>query len=133
LISFSVLIVIANLVLISPVGARDPVTIHRIVRQKARVQGAMASIVEWQSLRMQEYRYSIRNRILLGIADFFELFGVRHPVRYEPAPVVAGDYDHALHVDHPEAPSLLDQYLDKPQPRLGGSPKETTPAPHEIN
>jgi hypothetical protein len=133
LISFSVLIVIANLVLISPVGARDPVTIHRIVRQKARVQGAMASIVEWQSLRMQEYRYSIRNRILLGIADFFELFGVRHPVRYEPAPVVAGDYDHALHVDHSEAPSLLDQYLDKPQPRLGGSPKETTPAPHEIN
>ena len=27
-----------------------------------------------------------------------------------PAP--AGDYDHALHVDHPEAPSLLQQYLD---------------------
>jgi len=133
LISFSVLIVIANLVLISPVGARDPVTIHRIVREKARVQGAMASIVEWQSLRMQEYRYSLRNRILLGITDFFELFGVRRPVRYEPVPVVAGDYDHALHVDQPEAPSLLDQYLEKPQPRLGGSPKETKPARREID
>jgi hypothetical protein len=128
LISFSVLIVIANLVLISPVGARDPVTIHRIVREKARVQGAMASIVEWQSLRMQEYRHSLRNRILLSVADFFELFGVRRPIRYDPVPVIAGDYDHALHVDHPEAPSLLEQYMQHPQPKLGGSPKETTPA-----
>jgi hypothetical protein len=132
LISFSTLVLISNMVLISPIGARDPATIHRIVRQKARVQGAMASIVEWQSLRMQEYRYSLRNRILIRIADFFELFGVRRPVRYEPAPVVAGDYDHALHVDHPEAPSLLEQYLEKPQPRLGGSPKQTEPAPHDA-
>ncbi len=92
----------------------------------------MASIVEWQSLRMQEYRYSLRNRILLGVANFFELFGIRRPIRYEPTPAVAGDYDHALHVDHPEAPSLLVQYLDKPQPKLGGSPKETEPAPHDI-
>src|SRR5512136_462912 len=68
LISFSILVVIANLVLISPVGARNPVQIHRIVRDKARVQGAMASIVEWQSLRMQEYRYSLRNVILIKIA-----------------------------------------------------------------
>ncbi len=34
-----------------------PAQIHRIVREKARVQGAMGSIVEWQSLKMQEYRY----------------------------------------------------------------------------
>jgi hypothetical protein len=81
--------------------------------------------VEWQSLRMQEYRYSLRNRILLTIADFMGLFGVRRPVNYGPQPAVAGDYDHALHVDHPEAPSLLEQYLDKPEPRLGGAPKET--------
>ena len=54
-----------------------------------------------------------------------ELFGVRRPVRYDPQPTAAGDYDHALHVDHPEAPSLLEQYLDKPEPRLGGAPKET--------
>jgi hypothetical protein len=125
LISFSVLVIIANLVLISPIGARDPITIHRIVRDKARVQGAMASIVEWQSLRMQEYRYSLRNRVLLTIADFMELFGIRRPARYDPQPAVAGDYDHALHVDSPDAPSLLEQYLDKPEPRLGGAPKET--------
>jgi hypothetical protein len=127
LISFTVLVVAANALLISPIGFRDPKQIHRIVRDKARVQGAMASIVEWQSLRMQEYRFSLRNRILLGITNFFELFGVRRPIRYEPAPVVAGDYDHALHVDHPEAPSLLEQYLPQPEPRLGGAPKETQP------
>jgi len=120
LISFSILVVVANLVLISPVGFREPVQIHRIVREKARVQGAMASIVEWQSLRMQEYRYSA----LVAVAKFFEWFGVRRPMRYDP-PAVAGDYDHALHVDHPEAPSLLEQYLDKPKPRLGGAPQQT--------
>ena len=127
------MVIVANLVLISPVGARDPVTIHRIVRDKARVQGAMASIVEWQSLRMQEYRYSLRNRILLTLADFFELFGIRRPVRYDDKPIIAGDYNHALHADHPEAPSLLEQYLDKPQPKLGGGPKETEPVPPKVN
>jgi hypothetical protein len=126
LISFSILIIVANLVLISPGGARDPITIHRIVREKARVQGAMASIVEWQSMRMQEYRYSV----LIVIARFFELFGVRRPVRETPA--TAGDYNHALHVDHPEAPSLLEQYLVKPEPKLGGSPKQTEPVPHDL-
>jgi hypothetical protein len=123
LISFSVLIIAANALLISPIGYRRPQQIHRIVREKARVQGAMGSIVEWQSLKMQEYRYSV----LVAITRFFELFGVRRPVRYEP-PVPAGDYDHALHVDHPEAPSFLDQYLasqPKPEPKLGGQPHET--------
>ncbi|HTX90472.1 MAG TPA: hypothetical protein VMC09_04565 [Anaerolineales bacterium] len=122
LISFSVLALTANLVLISPVGYREPKQIYRIVREKARVQGAMASIVEWQSLRMQEYRYNL----IVWIARFFELFGIRRPVRYE-APTPAGDYDHALHVDHPEAPSLLQQYLDNnpKAPRLGGAPRQT--------
>ena len=133
LISFSILVIVANLVLISPIGARDPVTIHRIVREKARVQGAMASIVEWQSLRMQEYRYSVRNRILLTVADFFELFGIRRPIRYDAEPVIAGDYNHALHADHPEAPSLLEQYLEKPEPKVGGAPKETEPAPPKAD
>ena len=128
LISFSILFLCAHLMLLSPLGYRDPKSIHRIVREKARVQGAMASIVEWQSLKMQEYRYSL----LIGVSRFFELFGVRRPLRYEPAPVEAGDYDHALHVDHPEAPSLLEQYLDKPEPRLGGAPQQTEPAQEEL-
>lgn len=120
LLTFTALFISAHLVLLSPVGYRDPAQIHRIVREKARVQGAMASIVEWQSLKMQEYRYDL----LVGITRFYELFGIRRPVRYEP-PVTAGDYDHALHVDHPDAPSLLEQYLIKPEPLLGGAPKQT--------
>jgi amino acid transporter len=110
LVAFSLLAVVAHLILLSPLGYRDPEQIHRIVREKARVQGGMGSIVEWQSLKMQEYRYAL----LVGIARFFELFGVRRPVRYEK-PVEAGDYDHALHVDDPDAPSLLEQYLKKPE------------------
>jgi len=130
LISFSVLVLTANLVLISPVGYREPKQIYRIVREKARVQGAMASIVEWQSLKMQEYRYSV----IVWVARLFELFGIRRPMRYE-RPTAAGDYDHALHVDHPEAPSLLQQYLDShPQePKLGGAPKETAHGDDEGN
>jgi amino acid transporter len=108
LISFSLLAVAAHAILISPLGYREPKQIHRIVRQKAMVQGAMASIVEWQSLRMQEYRYSL----LVGISRFFELFGIRRPLRYEP-PAAAGEFDEALHIDHPEARSFLDKYLEE--------------------
>jgi amino acid transporter len=123
LISFSILILGANLLLISPIGVRTPPQIHRIVREKARVRGSMASIVEWQSLKMQEYRYGV----LVTITRFFELFGIHRPMRYDP-PAVAGDYDHALHSDHPEAPSFLEQYLEKEEePKLGGKPKETAP------
>ena len=125
LISFSVLALAAHGVLLSPLGYREPKQIHRIVRDKARVQGAMASIVEWQALRMQVYRYEL----LVGIARALGLFGIRRPVGYAP-PVPAGDYNSALHVDHPDAPSLLEQYMDaqpKSEPRVGGAPKETAP------
>jgi hypothetical protein len=127
LISFSVLVLAANALLISPIGFRDPKTIHRIVREKARVQGSMASIVEWQSLKMQEYRYSV----LIAVTHFFEVFGVRRPLRFE-TPIFAGDYDHAVHSDHAEAPSLLEQYLDHPAPKVGGAPKETAPAQTDL-
>jgi len=128
LISFSVLFISAHLVILSPLGYRDPKQIHRIVRDKARIRGAMASIVEWQALKMQEYRYSL----LVGIARFWQFFGINRPVRYDP-PAVAGDYNEALHVDHPDAPSLLEQYLDqKPSaPKLGGAPKQTAPGDEE--
>jgi hypothetical protein len=127
LITFSILVLAANLLLISPIGVRDPKTIHRIVREKARVQGSMASIVEWQSLKMQEYRYSV----LVAVTHAMEVFGVRRPLRFE-TPIVAGDYDHAVHSDHPDAPSLLEQYLPQPEPKLGGAPKETAPAHQDL-
>jgi hypothetical protein len=64
----------------------------------------------------------------MTITRFFELLGLHRPLRYEP-PAPAGDYDHALHSDHPEAPSFLAQYLEKKdEPHLGGKPKETAPA-----
>jgi hypothetical protein len=133
LITFSILVLAANLLLISPIGYRDPTTIHRIVRDKARVQGSMASIVEWQSLKMQEYRHSLRGRLIIQITRFFELFGVRRPVRYEPIPIEAGDYDHAMHSDHPDAPSLLEPYLNQlEEPKLGGAPKETAPGEDQL-
>ena len=108
LLTFTVLITTAHVLLLSPIGFRDPVQIHRIVREKARVRGGMASIVEWQALKMQEYRY----RLLAGLARFWLIFGVRRPAPPEPVP--AGDYDHALHVDDPLAPSLLAPYLVPP-------------------
>jgi hypothetical protein len=122
LISFTILFSSAHLLLISPLGHRSPEQIRRIVRDKARINGAMGSIVEWQSVKMQQYRYSLLEMISL----FWSWFGVIRPVRYAPPPP-AGDYDHALHVDHPEAPSFLDQYIGKPEPRLGGAPKQTEP------
>ncbi len=109
LISFSLLAIAAHMMLLSPLGYREPKQIHRIVRQKARVQGSMASIVEWQSLKMQEYRYAI----LIGVSRFFELFGVRRPVRYAP-PVEAGDYDDAIHSNPGDADAFLHKYLEQP-------------------
>ena len=52
LISFCALLATAHLLLVSPIGLRSPAQIHRIVRTEARVQGGMASIVEWQSLKI---------------------------------------------------------------------------------
>jgi len=129
LISLTVLILIAHAILLSPAGYRDPRQIHRIIRDKSRIEGPMGNIVEWQSLRTQEYRY----RLLIGISRFAELFGVRRPARFEP-PAPAGDYDEAIYSESPDTPSLLEQYLkDHPEePRLGGKPKETAPGDDEL-
>jgi hypothetical protein len=76
---------------------------------------------------MQEYRYSLFQRVALRTARFFELFGIRRPIRYEPVPAVAGEYDEALHIDHPH-----DQPLQTPgdegggELKAGGQPKETS-------
>ncbi|MEM5775908.1 MAG: hypothetical protein AAGU05_12975, partial [Anaerolineaceae bacterium] len=127
LISFSVLILTAHFILLSPSGYRDPEQIRRIVYEKAKVKGSMATIVEWQSLRMQEYRYSFVQRISLYTARFFELFGIHRPLRYEPVPVAAGEYDEALHIDHTVEHThhpLIEPSEDDLS--IGGKPHETS-------
>jgi hypothetical protein len=124
LVSLTVLILMAHAILISPAGFRGPEQIHRIIRVKSRVQGPMGSIVEWQSLKIQEYRY----KLLMGVTRFWEWFGVRRPARYEP-PVPAGEYEEAFEAGTHGPDSFLKQYLDsqpKPEPRAGGKPKETS-------
>lgn len=128
LISFSLLAIAAHAMLLSPLGYRDPRQIHRIVRQKARVQGSMASIVEWQSLKMQEYRY----QLLAAISHFWARLGVRRPVRC-PVPVLAGEYDEAVHSNPGDADAFLHRYLDLPvEPHIGGQPNQVSaPRPDE--
>jgi amino acid transporter len=106
LISLGALILMAHAILISPVGYRTPKDIYRIIRDKSRIQGQVGNIVEWQSLRVQEYRY----RLLEGIAKFWELFGVRRPMRFEP-PVPAGDFSVVL--EHNGAGSFLDKHINR--------------------
>ncbi|HEY3289677.1 MAG TPA: hypothetical protein VGK87_06080, partial [Anaerolineae bacterium] len=122
LISLSLLVLMAHAILLSPIGYRNAKAIHRIIRDKSRVQGPMGNIVEWQSLRTQEYRYNL----LAIISRFWELFGVRRPVRYEP-PLSAGDYDDLIRLDNADNKTLLDQYLAQPPstvPDVGGNPME---------
>ncbi len=123
LISMGLLILIAHAILISPAGYRNQDDIRRIIQDKSHVEGPMGDIVTWQSLRTQEYRYSLT----VKIAQFAELFGVRRPVRFEP-PTPAGEYNDALHMEHTETPSLIKAYFDdqpQPEPKLGGKPPET--------
>ncbi len=123
LIVFSILILLANLILISPAGYRDPDDIHRIIREKSRIHGAMGNIVEWQSLRMQEYRYSL----MMSVSRLFGMFGIFKPVRFEeqPIPPQAGEFEDALH--HSEDETFIEQYLEKkPEPKVGGAPKESS-------
>jgi hypothetical protein len=126
LIVIATLIFLANIILLSPAGYRDPDDIHRIIREKSRIRGQMGNIVEWQSLRMQEYRY----KLMMGVTNFFAVFGVLKPLRFENiiVPPKAGEFEAAL--NYSETQTFLDQYIanrPKPEPRLGGAPKETEP------
>ncbi len=93
LVSFSILFTGAHLILISRYGRRTPEHITYIVREKARVQGAMASIVEWQSLRMQQYRYHMREKLMPLMA------ALGYQMRLEPRPAEAGPYNPHLHAN----------------------------------
>jgi hypothetical protein len=129
LITLGALVLFAHAILISPIGYRDPDQIYRIIRTKSRVEGPMGNIVEWQSLKVQEYRF----QILIAITRIGELFGVRRPLRFEP-PVPAGNYDEVLRDAENDAASMLVPYLHpRPEPRLGGKPAETgTPEEETI-
>ncbi len=121
LISLAVLIIMSHVLLISPFGHRTPVDIHRIIREKSRIEGKMGNIVEWQSIKFQEYRY----QLLILISQFWELFGVRRPVRYD-RPLDPGTFENI----HSEGDStLLSQYLEslpKEEPKVGGHAKESS-------
>lgn len=107
LLTLTTLFTSVHLILISPFGRRTPLQIRRAVRVKARVEGAMGSIVEWQALKMQEYRH----QLLTGLSRVLQPFSIRLAAAQQ-VPLAAGEYDDALHVDHPGAPSFIDQYLE---------------------
>lgn len=121
LISLTILIILANLLLISPFGHRTPVDIHRIIREKSKIDGRMGNIVEWQSIKFQEYRYIL----LVRVAQFFELFGLRRPIKYEK-PADPGSFEEIFAVDEH---SFLKSYLGSEyyELRLGGRARETKP------
>lgn len=121
LISLSILILMAHAILISPVGYRDPRQIHRIIRDKSRIGGAMGNIAEWQSLKTQQYRY----QLLLAVARFWELFGVRRPVRYEP-PIPPGTYEEAVDETADEGETYLKNYPPGEEQDQGSESLKTT-------
>jgi hypothetical protein len=112
LISFTILASMAHLVLLSPAGFREPKQVNRIVHDKARVQGNMASIVKWQAYKMQEYRY----RLMIGIAGSLELFGVGQQTR-RPVPVTigAGNSRYLGHRSYSSHPTMIDRSTGKRQ------------------
>lgn len=121
LIALIVIVLMAHAILISPIGYRDVDQIYRIVRVKSRIEGPMGAIVEWQALKVQEYRF----KLLIAIARFWELFGVRRPMRFEP-PVIAGDFEEAVQVGRHKH-SYLESHLNQTQP----STQQTAPPKEE--
>lgn len=84
LITFTTLFTMAHVVLLSPVGYREARQVNRIVHDKARVQGGMASIVKWQAFKMQEYRF----RLMIAGSSLMEMFGLQ--IRRPFAAAIAG-------------------------------------------
>jgi hypothetical protein len=129
LLTFAILVLVAYIILLSPAGYRNPQDIHRIIREKSRVQGVMGNMVEWQSLKMQQYRYTV----MLSIAHFAALFGILKPLRFEQdVPPSPGEFEDALKDNGAEG--FIDQYLKakpKRKPRLGGVAKGTNPEKDE--
>jgi hypothetical protein len=81
----------AHFILMSRYGQRTPEQITHIVRERARAQGGMADIVEWQALKMQEYRYTLRR----SAKRFLYRFGIwRRP---DHKPMAAGPYNENFH------------------------------------
>jgi len=131
LIVFSALIFLAHLVLMSPAGYRDPEDIHRVIREKSRIQGSTGNIVEWQSLKIQEYRYTL----LMGFSKVAGWFGIFKPMKFDTlkAPAPIGTFEEAVH--HTGEKTFLEDYVEenqpKQQPRLGGPPPEAGPVDQE--
>src|SRR5581483_7315713 len=86
LLTFTTLFLSAHLVLLSPAGYRGAKQVSRIVHEKARVEGGMASIVKWQAYKMQEYRY----RLMIGLTGFMEFFGIGQMSRRTVAALAGG-------------------------------------------
>lgn len=126
LIALIVIVLMAHAILISPIGYRDPDQIYRIVRVKSRVEGPMGAIVEWQALKAQEYRF----KLLIAIARFWELFGVRRPVRYEP-PVQAGDFEQAVDVGNQQHTYLKPYLSSNNQTATNQTARHSSPAKEE--
>jgi hypothetical protein len=99
LVSFSALALAAHSVLLSPAGYREARQVSRIVHDKARVEGSMASIVKWQAFKMQEYRF----RLMLALSSILELFGVTRMAPRTLAAVVVGGGSMAIHPNTFEA------------------------------
>jgi|GEM_PF-195666 len=97
LFSFSALILLAHFLLLLPQGVRDQKTIIKIVREIARIRGQMALIVEWQSYKMQEYRY-----FLLGRVPALAYLSNPKGIAALPKPVVAGSYESFMEKNHHE-------------------------------
>jgi len=113
LITFAILILFAHIILISPAGYRDPEDIHRVIREKSRIDGAMGNMVEWQSIKMQTYRYNL----MMLVVRLFGAFGVFKPLRFEESakPADPGQFEDALH--HDQQSTFLEEYIQRQQQR----------------